>query len=124
MSDTIDIERFRTMLLEERARVERAIANLRDDHAGLGDDEVDEDSLAGDSHLGDAAAVTLDRQIDYTLEENSGQVLAEIDVALRRIEEGTYGICTVCGKEIAPERLEAYPWASLCIDDARLAERR
>ena len=36
----------------------------------------------------------------------------------QRIEDGTYGTCTACGKEIAPERLEAHPWASLCIDDA------
>jgi len=35
-----------------------------------------------------------------------------------------YGTCTVCGKQIAEERLEAYPWAALCIDDARLAESR
>ena len=121
---SIDTEQFRTTLLEERVRVERAIANLRDDHPGAADDEADVDSGSSDNHLGDAAAVTLDREIDYTLEENSGQVLVEIDAALKRIDEGTYGICTVCGKEIAPERLEAYPWASLCIDDARLAERR
>jgi len=50
-------------------------------------------------------------------------VLSEIEAALVRIEEGTYGTCTACGKEIAPDRLEAHPWASLCIDDARKAER-
>ena len=119
---SIDNEQFRTTLLEERVRVERAIANLRDDHPGTIADEAEDTS--SDNHLGDAAAVTLDREIDYTLEENSGQVLVEIDAALKRIDEGTYGTCTVCGKEIAPERLEAYPWASLCIDDARLAEHR
>ena len=37
--------------------------------------------------------------------------------------DGTYGMCASCGQEIAPERLETYPWASLCIDDARKAER-
>jgi DnaK suppressor protein len=68
--------------------------------------------------------VTLDREIDYTLEENSGRVLNEIDAALKRIEAGTYGLCTACGSEIAPERLDAYPWATLCMDDARKAERR
>jgi RNA polymerase-binding protein DksA len=121
---SIDTERYRTTLLEERKRVERAIANLREDHPGAIDDEAEEISGSSDNHLGDTAAVTLDREIDYTLEENSGHVLSEIDAALKRIEDGTYGICTVCGKEIAPERLEAYPWASLCMDDARKAERR
>jgi RNA polymerase-binding protein DksA len=121
---SIDTERYRKTLIEERERVGRAIANLRDDHPGAIDDEAEEISGSSDNHLGDTAAVTLDREIDYTLEENSGHVLSEIDAALKRIEDGTYGICTVCGKEIAPERLEAYPWASLCMDDARKAEHR
>ncbi|HEV7132461.1 MAG TPA: TraR/DksA C4-type zinc finger protein [Gaiellaceae bacterium] len=120
---TIDTEQFRTTLLEERERVERAIQNLRDDHPGSLDDEVEETSGSSDD-LGDTATATLDREIDYTLGENSGQVLAEIDEALKRIDDGTYGICTKCGREIARERLEAHPWASLCIDDAREAERR
>jgi RNA polymerase-binding protein DksA len=121
---SIDTEPYRTTLLEERERVGRAIANLREDHPGTIDDEAEEISGTSDNHLGDTAAVTLDREIDYTLEENSGHVLSEIDAALKRIEDGTYGICSACGKEIAPERLEAYPWASLCMDDARKAEHR
>ena len=121
---SIDTEHFRTTLLEERERVQRAIANLREDHPGTADEEVEEVSGSSDNHLADTAAVTLDREIDYTLEENSGQVLAEIDSALEKIEAGTYGICSNCGKDITPERLEAYPWASLCIDCARKAEHQ
>ncbi len=121
---SIDTEQFRVALLEERQRVERAIANLRDDHPGTIDDEVEEITGASDNHLAETATATLDREIDFTLEENSNQVLTEIDAALKRIEGGTYGTCTKCGREIAAERLEAYPWASLCIDDAREAEHR
>ncbi|HEY2374236.1 MAG TPA: TraR/DksA C4-type zinc finger protein [Gaiellaceae bacterium] len=122
---TIDTEHFRTELLKERERVQAALANLRDSHPGSLDDEVEEvTGMTGDyEHLGETATATLDREIDYTLGENSGQVLAEIDKALARIEDGTYGKCRECGKEIPVERLEAYPWASLCIDDARKAER-
>jgi DnaK suppressor protein len=121
---TIDTDRFRTALLEERARVQSAIANLKDDHPGRLDEEVEEVSGANDNHLAETATATLDREIDYTLEENSTQVLAEIDAALARIDAGTYGICTNCGKEIPLARLEAYPWASLCIDCKRERERR
>lgn len=120
---SIDTDRFRTELLEERKRVEAAIASLRESHPGSLDDEVEEISAGTDNHVGDTATATLGREIDYTLGENSERVLAEINVALKRIEEGTYGTCAVCGKEIASERLDAYPWASLCIDDARKAER-
>ena len=120
----IDIDRFRTALLEERERVERALANLREDHPGSLDEEVEEIAATSDNHLAEAATATLGREIDYTLEENSGEVLHQIDAALRRIADGTYGICTNCGTQIPPERLEAYPWASLCIDCKREAERR
>jgi RNA polymerase-binding protein DksA len=120
---SIDTERFRTELMQERERVQAAIANLRESHPGSLDDEVDEISNGSESHVGDSATATLGREIDYTLGENSEQVLAEINTALQRIEDGTYGTCKVCGKEIVPERLEAYPWAALCIDDARKAER-
>ena len=120
---SIDTERFRTELLQERERVQAAIANLRESHPGSLDDEVEEISGGSDNHVGDSATATLGREIDYTLGENSEQVLSEINNALKRIEEGKYGTCTACGKDIAPERLDVYPWASLCIDDARKAER-
>jgi len=121
---SIDTERFRTALLEERGRVEKAIENLREDHPGRIDDEVEEIAGTSDNHMAETATATLDREIDYTLEENSGQVLSEIDRALRRIDAGTYGICTSCGREIPVERLDAYPWASLCIGCKRESERR
>jgi RNA polymerase-binding transcription factor len=120
---TIDTDRFRSLLEEERERVRHAIKHLSDDHSGSVEDETDELATADGNHMGDLASVTLDREIDYTLGENAEQVLGEIDAALKRIDDGTYGTCTKCGKQIGSERLEARPWASLCIDDARSAER-
>jgi RNA polymerase-binding protein DksA len=119
---TIDTERFRTALLDERRRVEHALATLRDEHRGSLDDEVEEIAATSDNHLAETATATLGREIDYTLGENSGQVLAAIDAALKRIEEGTYGTCVSCGEQIRYERLEATPWAALCIDCKRKAE--
>jgi DnaK suppressor protein len=119
----MDSERFRTALLEERSRIEGAIDYLHRETPGSLEDETEEVLGGSDNHLGDAAAGTLDREIDYTLEEHSEQVLAQIDTALRRIEDGTFGRCTNCGKPIPEERLEARPWASLCIDCQRDAER-
>ena len=45
--------------------------------------------------------------------------LADVDRALEKLDEGTYGICDVCGALIPAERLEARPWTSLCVEDAR-----
>jgi len=119
----IDTNHFRELLLEERERVTAAIQNLHDDHPGSMSEETGEDSVY-DNHLADTATETYDRELDYTLEENSEHVLAEIDAALQRIEDGTYGTCTNCGKPIPQERLEARPYATLCIDCQRDRERR
>ena len=119
----IDTDRFRDSLLQERRRVQAAIDNLHEENPGSIADETGEDAVY-DNHLADTATVTYDRELDYTLEENSEHVLAEIDDALRRIDEGTYGTCTNCSTEIPPERLEARPWATLCIDCKRRREGR
>ena len=119
----IDTDRFRARLLEERKRVEAAIQYLREEHPGSLEEEIEESVGTSDNHLADAATATLDREIDYTLEGNSEQVLAEIDDALQRIEDGTFGTCRTCGQPIAPERLESMPWATQCIDCKRKDER-
>ena len=119
---SIDTGPFRDALLDERRRVEHALATLRDEHRGSLDEEVEEIAATSDNHLAETATATLGREIDYTLGENSGQVLAAIDAALKRIEEGTYGTCVSCGEQIRYERLEATPWAALCIDCKRKAE--
>ena len=119
----IDTSRFREALIEERQRVTAAIENLHDKHPGSMSEDSGEDAVF-DNHLADTATETYDRELDYTLEENSEHVLADIDAALQRIEAGTYGVCTSCGKRIPEERLEARPWATLCIDCQRERERR
>lgn len=119
----IDTDRFRTMLQQERGRVVAAIDNLHNEHPGSISDETGEDAVY-DNHLADTATETYDRELDYSLEENAEHVLGEIDAALRRIEDGTYGQCTNCGKQIPEERLEARPYATLCIDCQRQREGR
>jgi RNA polymerase-binding protein DksA len=119
----IDTERFRQKLLEERQKVQEAITYLHEENPGSIEDETDEVVGSVDNHLADTATVTVDREIGYTLEENSEHVLREIDDALKRIEDGTYGICQTCGKPIEPERLKILPYATQCIEDKRRAER-
>jgi RNA polymerase-binding protein DksA len=122
MSTTIDIERFRQRLLDERKRVIDAIDNIHAENPGSIADETEELTFL-DNHLGDIATATFDREMATTLEDNSTHLLAEIDGALARIENGSYGICERCGKPIGAERLEALPWATLCIEDKRKQER-
>ena len=118
----VDTEQFRGRLLEERQRVVDAIDNLHSENPGSLGDETDEPTFQ-DNHLGDIATATFDREMASTLEDNSTHVLGEIDAALERIEAGTFGTCKACGRPIGEERLEALPWATLCIEDKRKQER-
>jgi RNA polymerase-binding protein DksA len=118
---SIDTEGFRERLLEERARARAAIDNLHADHPGSIADESGEASV--DTHMGDVATVTFDRELDYTLEDSEEAKLAAVDRALARIDEGTFGTCQNCGQQIAVARLEALPYAELCIDCKRRSER-
>jgi RNA polymerase-binding protein DksA len=121
VSAAIDTEHFRERLQDERARVQEAIDYLHAQHPGSLEDETQE--IPSDNHPGDVATYTLDREIDYTLEENEERVLAAIDGALERIDSGAFGTCRTCGQEIALERLEALPYTTQCIDCKRKEER-
>ncbi|MDP9308109.1 MAG: TraR/DksA C4-type zinc finger protein [Actinomycetota bacterium] len=120
MSTQIDIEHFRARLEEEQQKVQNAIGYLQKENPRVPEEITGDLAMGpGDNHLADLATETVDREIDYTLEENSGNVLREIEAALKRIDDGTFGVCTVCGRPVEPERLEYLPWATLCADDAR-----
>jgi RNA polymerase-binding protein DksA len=121
MSATVDTEHFRKRLLDERTRVQEAIDYLHEENPGSMEDETQE--IPSDNHPADVATVTLDREIDYTLEENEERLLKAIDAALERIESGTFGSCRTCGKPIGEERLEALPYTTQCIDCKRKEER-
>jgi len=121
VSATIDVEHFKQRLLDERARAQEALDYLHEENPGSMEDETQE--IPSDNHPADVATITLDREIDYTLEENEERVLAAIDAASKRIEEGTFGTCRSCGEQIAIERLEALPYTTQCIDCKRREER-
>jgi RNA polymerase-binding protein DksA len=121
VSVSVDIEVVRQRLLDERTRVRDERQRLSDDTARSIEDSSDDDGL--DSHPADSATETLDREIEMTLEDNAGHLLASIDAALVRIDQGTYGQCENCGSGISAERLEALPYATKCIECKRREER-
>ena len=107
-------------LLALRERVQKAARDLTE----ADDDASELSSASGDQHLADHASDMLDREVDDSLEENADQIAREIDAALARIEDGSYGTCARCGQEIPAGRLDAVPYAVLCVDCKRLEERR
>lgn len=114
---TIDFASRRAELVDLRERVLHAAADLV-----AGDTGGETNSPAGDQHVADHATDLVERELDQSLGENAENVVAEIDAALARIDDGTYGTCAVCGSAIPEERLDAIPYAILCLDDKRLQE--
>jgi len=118
----LDLDRIRSRLEAERARLQDAVDGVNH-HVSL-EDETGDLSIGTDDHIADSATDTFMRELDEGLEENAEHLLAEVNGALARLDDGTYGTCTACGSRIPDERLEAIPWASLCLDDKRKQEGR
>jgi DnaK suppressor protein len=70
-----------------------------------------------------AATHVFEQQRDLALRDHNRQLLIAVEEALARVDAGTNGTCTSCGSLIAPERLDALPWAALCIECQRKARR-
>jgi RNA polymerase-binding transcription factor DksA len=119
---TNELDGMRLSLLDEKERLVSALEYLRAENPGAEAEQVPELSTL-EGHLAEAGALTLDREIDYTLEEATQAHLEAVDLALGKIEQGRFGLCESCSQPIASERLEALPWATLCIDCKRREER-
>jgi RNA polymerase-binding protein DksA len=120
MTTQLDFDRFRRALEDERERLRHAREAVH--HVGSLLEESGDLAIGSGDHLADSASETYMRELDEGLEENAEHLLAEIEAALERIDDGSYGLCSACGKAIAAERLEAVPYATLCIDDKRALE--
>ncbi|MFD7155587.1 TraR/DksA family transcriptional regulator [Kribbella sp. NPDC059898] len=107
----------RELLEAERSRVLRRLSELTGDF-----DEVvaaSRDANADDEHDPEGATIAFERSQVAALVEQAQRHLAEIEAALDRLTDGTYGLCERCGQPIAPARLEARPTARTCIDCAQ-----
>jgi RNA polymerase-binding protein DksA len=114
--------KFRKLLEAERVRIVKEIEGIQTlDHTTSQEDESGELS-SYDQHPADAATETFLRERDVALEESAEAILRQVEVALRKIDEGTYGTCERCGKEIAPARLQAIPYTPFCIECAARVE--
>jgi len=108
-----DLRRFQERLEAERATIESRMAARSRDY----EQTMREDAGRGDS--GDESFRVYDREFKVDVDVLDRATLAEIERALRRIEEGSYGVSEVSGKAIPIERLEAVPYAVTLVDEAR-----
>ena len=116
----INFEKSRQRILAEKMRLEadRARISEHNNNAQSLGEMVDYDM----NHPGDAGIGLMEREKDEAFAENIAGVLAQMNVALANIENGSYGKCIRCGKSISEARLDALPYAVLCIDCQSRAE--
>jgi RNA polymerase-binding protein DksA len=120
-----ELERFRQLLLDERNRLLRHVSRSE---KIIGHEDGEYESSAGrahSNHLADQGSDEFEYETQLLLSAGQRYQLREIDDALQRIEDGTYGICEVTGQPINKERLKAIPTARLCVEaqeeeDARM----
>ncbi len=98
-------------LNEEREKLVRQLAELGATETG----ELTGDVDYGDG-FADAAAATAERSEVLGIVENMTKILADVDQALAKVAEGTYGLCKACGKEIGAARMEFRPTSRYCVD--------
>lgn len=118
----LNIKEFQTLLLRERARLTGVLNEEKSEELeearDAGDNELSRYATFDPGDNADSGSALQDEERSELQQENVEAMLHDIDHALQRIEEGTYGICEVTGKPIPVARLRAIPWATMTVEAA------
>jgi len=106
-------EVLKQRLEDQRARLLEEIGQFR---------ITGRDNLGYGNHQADDASDAFEQAKELSLLQNSERVLAQVEAALARFDQGVYGICERCGENIDPARLKALPYASLCMNCQQRSE--
>lgn len=117
----MDLDLARQRLADERERLTQVKDELKS--ASENERESTSELSSMDQHQADIATELFDRERDLGILEAVEGELTEVERALWRIDDGSYGICEACGQPIGDDRLEAQPYARLCVEDQQRAER-
>ncbi len=112
----IPYDRLKKALLDERATLTDQLEQLSP--------VVKEEGVGYSTHPADDATLAFDQARDLAVQVNAEQTLRLVEDALARFDNGTYGLCVDCGREIDAARLEAIPYAALCLDCQSKLEHR
>lgn len=112
------VDKYRARLEEERERLQELVQEYEHEleEARLSESSSDRSPDPGNA---EASSTKLEYAKELSLEQNTLDLLSKVEWALAKMGEGTYGICESCGKSIPLARLDALPYATLCVDCAR-----
>jgi len=110
-----DMEKYRRLLEEKKTSLSSDLAKTRS-----AEEETTEEST---QDIADKAVSSYTREFLYSLTDGERSTLLQIDDALNRIDDVTYGMCINCGQTIAEKRLTAVPWTPYCVDCQELSEK-
>lgn len=112
----LDVKKYKEILIAERDRMREGLKRIEDRASGRDRLHADPVGQDFDEPGGDAATETVERAQSMALGANLREIYEEVNAALAKIDDGTYGTCDTCGKDITKKRLNALPWATMCKD--------
>ena len=118
-----DIKRFEKMLLEKRVEIVGDVNEMHDEALKKSRLDASGDLSSMPIHMADIGTDNYEQEFALELMDSERKLLREIDDALQRIENQTYGICEGTGEPIPKARFEAQPWARYCVEYARMLEQ-
>jgi DnaK suppressor protein len=118
-----DIGHFRDLLLEKRREIFQNVFEIEGETLKKSRLDASGDLSSMPIHMADLGTDNYEQEFALGLMDSERRILHEIDDALQRIEDGTYGICEGTGNPIPKARLEAQPWARYCVEYARMVEQ-
>jgi len=119
-----DLKEFKKIVLERKEEIFEDLQHISDDTLRKSQKEASGDISGYTYHMADVATDNYDREFSLGLASNERKFLYELDDALKRIEDGSFGICDDCKGQIAKIRLKAVPSARLCIKCQQKREKR
>jgi len=119
-----DLEFFKKLILKMKEKVLDDIKNISEDTLKKSQKDASGDISGYTYHMADVATDTYDREFSLGLASNERQLLYELEEALKKIEEGAFGVCEECKSIISKTRLKVVPFARLCVKCQEKKERR
>lgn len=119
-----EIEHFKQLLLQKRKEILRNVVEIEDETLRKSRLDASGDLSSMPIHMADLGTDNYEQEFSLGLMDSERRLIIEIDDALQRIENGTYGMCEGTGQPIPKARLEAQPWARYSVEYARIMEQQ